>query len=180
MSLPMAAAIAVYTLVAADFIWRLHANKPVCKHTVEKSDPGSENTSVDAVVFSPPGITNRIPRNVQLMFLGLSISTLFLLIRAIYRLVEVCALLYCTASYTVPNIPLTCCTTYSSPKSGEVVFNRSRLISMFSMAQKSSSLWSPSTPCILDDSYLQRVSSDIPSPKITGLEDFGLNSPVWP
>ena len=87
---PIIAAIAMYTLVAADFIWRLHANKPLRKAAGgENSELASRNTSVDGVVLSPPGVPNRIPGNIQLMFAGLGISTLFLLIRAIYRLIEV-------------------------------------------------------------------------------------------
>jgi hypothetical protein len=83
------AAIAIYSLVAADFIWRLHANKPLRKRTAENSELASRNASVDAVVLSPPGVPNRIAGKIQLMFCGLGISTLFLLIRAIYRLIEV-------------------------------------------------------------------------------------------
>jgi hypothetical protein len=86
MSLAIIAAIAIYSLVAGDFIWRLHANKPIRKVSPEIA---RRNTDVDAVVFSPPGVTNHIPGNIQLMFLGLAVSTLFLLIRAIYRLIEV-------------------------------------------------------------------------------------------
>lgn len=82
----------MYSLVAADFIWRLCANKPLPKHTAENSELASRNTSVGAVAFSPPGVANRIPGNIQLMFFGLGVSTLFLLVRAIYRLVEVRAL----------------------------------------------------------------------------------------
>lgn len=89
MPLATIAAIAIYSLVAGDFIWRLHANKPVRKVAPENAKIATQNTDVDAVVFSPPGVTNRIPGNIQLMFLGLAVSTLFLLIRAIYRLIEV-------------------------------------------------------------------------------------------
>jgi len=81
-------AIGVYSLVAGDFIWRLHANKPVRKNLVENLEPSSPEASEHGVVFSPPAVRNRIPGNLQLMFFGLGVSTLFLLIRAIYRLVE--------------------------------------------------------------------------------------------
>jgi hypothetical protein len=93
-------AIAIYTLVAADFIWRLHANKPIRKNVVDSSENTSRNASEDAVVLSPPGVPNRIPWNIQLMFFGLGVSTLFLLIRAIYRLVEVRVNVFESAQWT--------------------------------------------------------------------------------
>ncbi|KAF8311486.1 RTA1-domain-containing protein, partial [Clavulina sp. PMI_390] len=56
-------AITLYSLITIEFLWRLNRDKPI---------PGRENLSA----------------NIQLVFIGLAISTLFLLIRAIYRLAE--------------------------------------------------------------------------------------------
>ncbi|CAE6521803.1 unnamed protein product [Rhizoctonia solani] len=68
------AAITVYTLLAAEFLLRYHFDRPV-RATMS---PGSETTR------SKPQLDTRI----TLMILGLSISTLFIYIRSIYRTIE--------------------------------------------------------------------------------------------
>ncbi|KAF8311487.1 RTA1 like protein [Clavulina sp. PMI_390] len=79
-------AIALYTLLAAEFLWRLSADKPVPgrEHLgTEKTSPYASADPLDGY-----GGGKRIPRNIQLVFVGLGVSTLFFLIRAIYRLAE--------------------------------------------------------------------------------------------
>lgn len=71
-------------------MWRLHTNRPVRKsESSSVIELTSRDASADDVIFAPEGVPNRVPRNLQLMFLGLGVSTLFLLSRAIYRLIEV-------------------------------------------------------------------------------------------
>lgn len=95
-------AIAVYSLVAGEFIWRLAFEKPLSRGAwrwgsktwrKELDEKESQSDGVETEEGRPEGMRmtasgRRIPMRVQLVFWGLAISTLFFLIRAIYRLIE--------------------------------------------------------------------------------------------
>lgn len=94
------AAIAIYSVVAGEFIYRLNLDKPLRGRKATETEKEHESASPGLEDDGENGLPNhhgvaghghheRIPGNVRLVFLGLAISTLFLLIRAIYRLIEV-------------------------------------------------------------------------------------------
>lgn len=71
------AAISLYTICATEFLLRYHLDKPVRSVPfIEKSGRGDE----------PP--TRTMDRGIKLMLVGMAISTVFILIRSVYRTIE--------------------------------------------------------------------------------------------
>jgi len=90
-------AMTVYIIVAADFLRRFFANKPVRDHAQIAEMELSENSKLRSESPMPDwpvkqGSARPVPDalegRMKLMILGLSLSTLFLFIRGIYRVAE--------------------------------------------------------------------------------------------
>lgn len=76
-------ALLFYMALGVEFIVRVYRNKPLVK---KSHIPPSQTMDIEQTWKS--NNVNRVPRNVHLMVIGLSISTILVLIRSIYRTAE--------------------------------------------------------------------------------------------
>lgn len=156
--------------MAGEFVWRLSRNKPLRARKPLSSEP--EEVELTSPSFEREGrwggealaTYTEIPTYVRLVFVGLGVSTLFLLIRAIYRLVEV-------RSFYWDQIPLL--VAYPSfhlflslQTDGEAAFSQLKLTSTFLTEGVSLSQWPPSMFCIPAASSLNMLRNSFSTPTL--------------
>lgn len=90
------AAITIYVVVQAEYLWRLYNGRPV-RSVAQTSEmamagintPDDKQDSSSATVTKVVDARARVTKNIFLMLIGLLIATVFIYIRSIYRTIEV-------------------------------------------------------------------------------------------
>ena len=78
------AAISLYTICATEFLLRYHFNKPVRRVKHVTGGPVEHSQNPNGAVSA----TRTMNRGVVLQLIGMTISTVFILIRSVYRVIE--------------------------------------------------------------------------------------------
>ncbi len=134
-------AMVFFSLVAADFIWRVYVDRPA-----RNKVPGSS----EATLHGQPEGFSRVPRPIRLLLIGMSISTFLVVIRFVdfFNTPIISLTSSCLGRFTERSNSQTAGTVGSSPLSG---------ISTPSMRLPSFSLWLPSIFSIQDGSFLLQL-----------------------
>ena len=83
------AAVALYTIIAVEYLWRVHRRSPHRAPVVQQPTELATDVEKSAPASSLSLGLRGIDGNVKQMLVGLGIATVFLFIRSIYRTIEV-------------------------------------------------------------------------------------------
>jgi hypothetical protein len=82
------AAVALYTIIAIEYLWRVHRRQPHRAPASQKPTELATDVEKSAPASSLSLGLRGLDGNVKQMLIGLGIATIFLFIRSIYRTIE--------------------------------------------------------------------------------------------